>query len=165
MTDNPKNPEPVWDPQVELEHWKAEYEAIKENEGSQELELNRQAPSDESSDQDRRIQPRYSFNQGAEIFAHLGPRAFQIINISVSGCAFYSDTRFLPGTQLLLSALGLIALEVEVMDCELEEVDADMMEYRYKVRAKFLPNVNGYQVYVLAREMYLKQVSEQKNAQ
>jgi hypothetical protein len=31
------------------------------------------------------------------------------------------------------------------------------MEYRYRVRAKFGPRVNGYQVYVLAREMYLQQ--------
>jgi hypothetical protein len=34
------------------------------------------------------------------------------------------------------------------------------MEYRYRVRAKFGPRVNGYQVYVLAREMYLQQQDE-----
>jgi hypothetical protein len=40
----------------------------------------------------------------------------------------------------------------------MEEVDHGLMEYRYRVRAKFGPRVNGYQVYVLAREMYLQQV-------
>jgi hypothetical protein len=34
------------------------------------------------------------------------------------------------------------------------------MDYRYRVRAKFGPRVNGYQVYVLAREMYLQQTGE-----
>ena len=35
------------------------------------------------------------------------------------------------------------------------------MEYRYLVRAKFSERVNGYLVYVLSREMYLRQVQEQ----
>jgi hypothetical protein len=54
----------------------------------------------------------------------------------------------------------MIALDVEVLSCEMEEVDESMMEYRYRVRAKFGPRVNGYQVYVLAREMYLQQQDE-----
>jgi len=105
---------------------------------------------------ERRTEPRYNFADGARIFAHLGPKAFQIVNISIGGVAFYSDVAFEPGTNLLLSALGMIALDVEILDCEMEEVDSRMMEYRYKVRAKFGPRVNGYQVYVLAREMYLQ---------
>jgi hypothetical protein len=107
--------------------------------------------------QDRRAEPRYAFREGAQVFAHLGPKAFQIINISIGGVAFYSDIYFEGGTKLLLSALGMIALDVEILDCEMEEVDSGLMEYRYRVRAKFGPRVNGYQVYVLAREMYLKQ--------
>ena len=34
------------------------------------------------------------------------------------------------------------------------------MEYRYLVRAKFSARVNGYLVYVLSREIYLKQLQE-----
>jgi len=108
--------------------------------------------------QERRMDPRYTFKEGAEIYAHLGPRAFRILNISVGGVAFYSDVYFEPGTRILLSALGMIALDVEVLSCDMEEIDADLMEYQYRVRCSFGPRVNGYQVYVLAREMYLKQL-------
>ena len=110
--------------------------------------------------EDRRTEPRYAFNEGAQVFAHLGPKAFQIINIAIGGVAFHSDIYFEPGTKLLLSALGMIALDVEILSCEMEEVDEGLMEYRYQVRAKFGPRVNGYQVYVLAREMYLQQTGE-----
>jgi hypothetical protein len=110
--------------------------------------------------EERRIEPRYAFKEGAQVFAHLGPKAFQIINIAIGGVAFYSDIYFEPGTKLLLSALGMIALDVEILSCEMEEVDEGLMEYRYRVRAKFGPRVNGYQVYVLAREMYLQQTGE-----
>jgi hypothetical protein len=139
--------------------WKAEYEGLVEL-----LLANGPPPQHpEKADlmsQDRRAEPRYSFKEGAQVFAHLGPKAFQIINISIGGVAFYSDIYFEGGTKLLLSALGMIALDVEILSCEMEEVDEGLMEYRYRVRAKFGPRVNGYQVYVLAREMYLQQQGE-----
>ena len=37
------------------------------------------------------------------------------------------------------------------------------MEYKCRVRAKFGPHVNGYQVYVLAREMQM-QLSKDRSA-
>ena len=61
----------------------------------------------------------------------------------------------------MLSALGMVALDVDVVSCEMEETDSNFMEYRYLVRAKFSERVNGYLVYVLSREMYLRQVQEQ----
>jgi hypothetical protein len=54
----------------------------------------------------------------------------------------------------------MIALDVEILSCEMEEVNEGLMEYRYRVRSKFGPRVNGYQVYVLAREMYLQENNE-----
>ena len=87
----------------------------------------------------------------------MGPRAFPILNISIGGLAFHSDIYFEPGTKLLMSALGMIALDVEVLSGDREETDAALMECKYRVRAKFGPRVNGYQVYVLAREMYLQE--------
>ena len=140
--------------------WKAEYEALVQflrAQGAAPGQGNREA---KPMSEDRRSEPRYAFKEGAQVFAHLGPKAFQIVNISIGGVAFYSDIYFESGTKLLLSALGMIALDVEVLSCEMEEVDESMMEYRYLVRAKFGPRVNGYQVYVLAREMYLQQQDE-----
>ncbi|MDH4248170.1 MAG: PilZ domain-containing protein [Deltaproteobacteria bacterium] len=108
-------------------------------------------------EKDRREEPRYAFDDNSKIYAHLGPRAFRILNISVGGVAFFSDMYFAPGTKLLMSALGMIALDVEVLNCDIEETNSDLMEFKYRVRAKFGPRVNGYQVYVLAREMYLQE--------
>ncbi len=92
----------------------------------------------------------------SKIYANIGPQAFPILNISISGISFYSEVNFKTGTKLVMSAMGMIALEVEVVSSEIEETDSSLMEYKYRVRAKFGPHVNGYQVYVLAREMQMQ---------
>lgn len=161
--------ESAWDGDAEKEHWKSQYENIKS-----ELESltpdsdvlgelgNLEAAEAHGGDAERREEPRYHFknqeNRNVNIYAHIGPKAFEIVNISVGGLAFYSDTSFENGTNLLLSALGMVALDVDVVSCEMEETDSDFMEYRYLVRAKFSERVNGYLVYVLSREMYLRQL-------
>ena len=167
-SDSPKRTDPVtevWDPQREIERWRAQYLAVKakleqlaREAGRSETELEALGEAGGSLAQDdRRTEPRYNFATDSRIFAHMGPKAFKILNISVGGIAFFSDVAFEPGAKLLMSALGLIAMEVEVLSCEMEETDPDLMEYHYRVRARFSPMVNGYQVYVLAREMYLEQ--------
>lgn len=144
----------------ELQRWRQQYLEVRDYLDEVDLfmtETGDKSTAKPASGRDRRAEPRYPFRDQAQIFAHLGPKAFHIINISIGGVAFFSDVAFEPGTKLLLSALGMIALDVEILSCEMEEVDGGMMEYRYRVRAKFGPRVNGYQVYVLAREMYLQQ--------
>ncbi len=142
-------------------NWKAEYEQLVKFLQQTDLNVPGKDPHQAGvMSQERRGEPRYAFAEGAQVFAHLGPKAFQIINISIGGVAFYSDIYFEGGTKLLLSALGMIALDVEILSCEMEEVHEGLMEYRYRVRAKFGPRVNGYQVYVLAREMYLQETGE-----
>lgn len=164
----------VWDGEEERSHWKNQYEDIKselenltpDSDVLGELK-NLEAAKGLSDVDERRAEPRYHFkaeaSQGVNIFAHIGPKAFEIVNISVGGLAFYSDTGFKPGTSLLLSALGMVALDVDVVSCEMEETDSQFMEYRYLVRAKFSERVNGYLVYVLSREMYLRQLKEQSD--
>lgn len=150
-----KKSDEVYSHEAELERWKEEYLEIKKL-LPKNMDADR-ARVPESATSERRTEPRYAFEGESKIYAHLGPKAFPILNISIGGLAFYSDFYFDPGTKLLMSALGMIALDVEVLSCEMEEVDAVMMEYKYRVRAKFGPRVNGYQVYVLAREMYLQE--------
>ena len=166
-TKPPKGPEgKIWDPDEELERWKTEYEGIKNELDNPSRETlggpETGADSPLTTEGEKRVEPRYAFDQvaGASIFVHLGPKAFEILNFSVGGVAFFSDTYFPEGTNLLLSALGMIALDVDVLSCEIEETDSGLMEFKYRVRGKFGPRVNGYQVYVLAREMYLNQVKE-----
>lgn len=157
----------VWDEDEEMRQWRKEYEDLKvqltnlnpDEDVLGELEnLRRVAPP--PGLEDRRAEPRYSFDgrREAKIYAHIGPKAFQIVNISVGGVAFFSDVVFEPGTNILLSALGMVALDVDVLRCDLVETNPDFMEYQYLVRASFSPRVNGYLVYVLSREMYLRQL-------
>ena len=164
-----KAPGSVWDESEEKDRWKSQYENIKselesltpDSDVLGELD-NLEAQTAPEGIGNRRAEPRYQFkdqrDRGVNIFAHIGPRAFEIVNISVGGLAFYSDTSFDSGTNLLLSALGMVALDVDVVSCEMEETNSDFMEYRYLVRAKFSERVNGYLVYVLSREMYLRQL-------
>ena len=162
MSNQPLHSVPVhtYSHDEELERWKREYLEIKEL-ISQEMEaLSGQQQSHDGRSSvtfhERRSDPRYFFMADSKIYAHMGPRAFPILNISIGGLAFYSDIEFEPGTKLLMSALGMIALDVEVLSCDMEETDEKLMEYQYRVRARFSSHVNGYQVYVLAREMHLQ---------
>jgi hypothetical protein len=172
MINNPRREVPgrVYSHEEELERWRRDYLEIQQL-ISQEMNGPAQPDRPDRSEAnrseamrrqaERRSDPRYPFMPDSKIYAHMGPRAFPILNISIGGLAFHSDIFFETGTKLLMSALGMIALDVEVLSCDMEETDADLMECKYRVRAKFGPHVNGYQVYVLAREMHLQNVKGQ----
>lgn len=102
---------------------------------------------------ERRAHPRLTFPAGSRVHVHRGPTAHPVKNISVNGIAFYSEHRVPLGSRLRLSALGMLAVEVDVVGCEMELVHEAMMEYRYVVRGRFASNVNGYQIFILAREI------------
>jgi len=155
----------VYSHSAELEEWKREYLEIRQM-ISQELDhlTAGAATSSNSPGMERRAEPRYPFMAESKIYAHMGPRAFPILNISIGGLAFHSDIFFEPGTKVLMSALGMIALDVEILSCDMEETNEELMECKYRVRAKFGSHVNGYQVYVLAREMHLQNVKDGPSA-
>lgn len=161
----------VWNEEQERGRWKEEYDSLKSELQSinpdedvlGEMEALKAAQAPPGIDE-RRTEPRYRFDHDKDvnIYAHIGPQAFPILDISVSGLAFHSDTYFEPGTNVLMSALSMVALDVIVVECVLEETDSNFMEYKYLVRAKFSPRVNGYLVYVLSREMFVKQIQEKQ---
>lgn len=149
----------IFRPEEEIEQWRIEYLDVRPSREDESWGPGAQG-SPPSGFKEKRAEPRYSFmkdSKASTIYAHMGPRAFPILNISIGGIAFHSEVGFEKGTKLLMSALGMIALEVEVLECDMVEVDSDLMEFRYLVRAKFGPMVNGYQVYVLSREMHQQQ--------
>ncbi|HKI98316.1 MAG TPA: PilZ domain-containing protein [bacterium] len=171
MVNNPAQAVPgrVYSHEEELARWRREYLEIRrlikqELDGLAEPVEGRTAEQ-QAGGIERRAEPRYKFMPESKIYAHMGPRAFPILNISIGGLAFHSDMYFEPGTKLLMSALGMIALDVEVLSCDMEETDADLLECKYRVRAKFGSHVNGYQVYVLAREMHLQNVKEKQGGE
>ncbi len=158
-----KKPPKPFSLEDDIQHWKDEYLEIRELVAKEMEELNipqQEDPEGSISYAEKRLEPRYIFMEDSKIYGHMGPKAFPILNISIGGISFYSDIPFEIGTKLLMSALGMIALEVDVLNCEMEETDPDLMEFRYRVRARFGPHVNGYQVYVLAREMHLQNTQD-----
>ncbi len=105
-------------------------------------------------DAERRKHPRVTFPAGLHVFMHDKPKSYEIRDLSAGGVSFFSDHEIAPSTHIVLSAMGVLALEVEVVGCEMEAADEELMEYRYRVRAKFGESVDGYEAFVLAREIY-----------
>jgi len=130
--------------------WQKEYESLIHRMG---LPV---SPGPASGD-DRRRFPRVTFPDGATIFAHGTPQQYQIHDLSAGGLSFFSDHQIKPDTRLILSAKGLLAPEVDVVGCEIEEVDSNLMDYRYRVRCRFAEKVNGFQAFVLAQELLTQQ--------
>ena len=130
--------------------WQTDYENLIHEMGLAEV------PSPAMGD-DRRMHPRVAFPPGSAIYAHGSPREYRMRDLSAGGLSFFSDHSIRPGSRLLMSAKGLLALEVDVVGCEMEEVDPNLMDFRYRVRCKFAEKVNGFQAFVLARELFARQ--------
>lgn len=107
-----------------------------------------------SSWTERRQFPRVTFAAGATVFVHGDALEHEVHDFSAGGLSFFSHVRMAPGKPVLLSARGILSLQVIVVGCDLEEENADLMEYRYRVRAEFTPDVDGYQAFVLAHEIF-----------
>jgi hypothetical protein len=130
--------------------WRQEYENL-----IRRMEL-KVAPGP-ASGADRREYPRVVLPAGAAIYAHGNPQQYEIHDLSAGGLSFYCDRHINVGSRLILSAMGLLALEVDVAGCGMEEVNANLMDFRYRVRCKFADKVNGYQAFVLAQELFAGQ--------
>jgi hypothetical protein len=103
---------------------------------------------------ERRHYPRIQFPRGSTICVHGDAEEHEIHDLSAGGLSFFSHLRVAPGKAVTLSAKGILSLQVIVIGCELEEADADLMEYRYRVRAEFTPDVDGFQAFVLTCAIY-----------
>lgn len=136
----------------ELERWRADYRNVLQSIETQQERFGSQ-PQTLPAGAERRKDPRFAIPGEAKVFVHLKPRAFLLDNISVGGMAFYSDMPFEPGNTITLSAMGALAIDAEVVHCEMIEKQEAMLEYQYLVRTRFQPSVNGYQAFVLALEV------------
>ena len=149
-------PRKIWSLEEEIERWKGEYQLLRSKKVHDEWIANIhkfRGADDPPKGIERRREPRLYLPEKAQIFAQIGPRSMTIHDISVGGLSFFSEFFFEPGTHVLVSAMGNIALELEIVSCDMVETDSDFMEYQYKVHTKFGPLVNGYQVYMLAMEI------------
>ena len=86
--------------------------------------------------EERREHPRFKFDR-PELLIDVRLRV-SVINISRSGVTFYSNYRFEHGSRLTVNIGAVFSLESEVVTCEMQEYDADLLEIRYSIRAKFV---------------------------
>lgn len=150
----------------ELARWRADYVNVLQSIETDNERFGAQ-PRTLPAGAERRKDPRFAIPGEAKVYVHLKPRAFLLDNISIGGMAFYSDMPFEPGHTITLSAMGALAIDAEVVRCEMIETREDIMEYQYLVRARFQPSVNGYQAFVLALEVVentLREAQDKPNA-
>ena len=88
---------------------------------------------------DRRQYPRVSLPTGASIFAHGSPEEFKLHDLSAGGVCFFSDHHIEPKARLILSAMGLLALEVDVVGCEVEVAAANVWDITHPLTFSFFP--------------------------
>lgn len=59
-------------------------------------------------------------------------------NISLSGVSFFCKNLFQPGQNFDFKVGSIFSIQAEVIQCEMVETDAEMMEVQYLVLCKFI---------------------------
>jgi hypothetical protein len=103
------------------------------------------------SSSEKRRHPRFRLRSGTIFIKEDHP--FEVINLSRSGLAFYGVREFKEDERISISLHQLMAIEAVVVGCDMEETDSNLMEYRYRVRCRFLNDDYGLQFLVMALEM------------
>lgn len=92
-------------------------------------------PAPDAPPAERRRHRRYAVT-GATVLARTQGEHYPLLNVSAGGLAFRSERAFAVGQHLTLALLDYVAVDAEVVGCEMIEVDADLMEYAYRVRCR-----------------------------
>ena len=104
---------------------------------------------------DRRKLPRLVLEPGKNVWLIADTSPIPVLNISAGGIAFFSERNYHPGDTVNLSVARTLAIEAVVLSCEMVPTDSIFMEYQYRVRAKYASGVNGFKMFVLARDIYV----------
>ena len=128
---------------MEHRNWQQEYERI--------LEEAKRAGRIQvlPSRSEKRRHPRFRLKAGKVLVTEQIPH--DVVDLSVSGLAFYSDRPFTAGQSILMSLHQVVAIQAEVMGCDaLSGPDAPAP---YKVRCQFQDADYGLRFLVVAMEM------------
>jgi len=85
---------------------------------------------------ERRAHPRFKLD-GTELAIDVR-LVVGAIEISLSGVSFFASHPFTPGQQFAMSIGEVFDITCEVVACQLEQTDADLLETRYRVRGRFV---------------------------
>ena len=100
---------------------------------------------------ENRNDPRFLVDQG-NLTIRVEP-TFGIVDLSATGMAFLSDISFTPGAVITLYLEDAMGIQARIVGCFMIEVDADMLETRYRVQCRFENPEHGMRVLLLMSEI------------
>jgi len=86
--------------------------------------------------------------------------AVSTINVSVDGLSFYSLHAFQIGQTFTIQLGQVFSLQAEVLACEVEEIDEELLEMRYRVHCRYSEMEGGMELLVLLKEMGQQEVKD-----
>ena len=104
-----------------------------------------------SSDRDRREKPRFKVDStDLAISITLGVTT---IDVSLDGLSFYSTHAFQIGQNFTIQVGRVFSVQAEVVACDVEEIDPELLEMRYRVHCRYLETEVGMELLVLLKEI------------
>ncbi|MDH4248450.1 MAG: PilZ domain-containing protein [Deltaproteobacteria bacterium] len=79
--------------------------------------------------------------------------AVSTINVSADGISFYSLHAFQIGQVFNIHLGKVFSLQAEVVACEVEEIDPELLEMRYRVHCRYTEPEGGVELLVLLKDM------------
>lgn len=99
---------------------------------------------------ERRDDPRFKLSEN--LFSSAEPIQRDIIDMSKTGYAFYSERNYEIGEDVPLSMREAFEAHAKVVGCEMVEVDSGFLEYKYRVRCQFTSPEHGMIILLLLFE-------------
>jgi hypothetical protein len=130
---------------MNVEHWHQEYHRfLEESLRSRQIE-----PRPEG--EEHRVHPR--FRLLSDIIWTSGAFQFSIVDLSISGISFDSNTAFEPGRMLHVRLSDLISISAEVISTAPLETTPMYLDKRLRVRCRFESDLDGMRFLVLVKDM------------
>ena len=101
-------------------------------------------------EKERRRHPRFKMPGGQVRITDSLQR--DIIDMSMSGVAFYSERKYEVGEVVPLSLKEAFAVQAEVLGCEMVQTDPSFLEFAYRVRCQFINLNHGLNFLMLVLE-------------
>ena len=125
--------------------WEKEYERLL----AESRKHGQVAEADKS--EGHRSQPRFHLKD-SHVWIRV-PTRFDLLEISIAGISFNSNTPFQVGENLLLTLDKAFSIEAKVVECLLTESDSGLMELRYRIGCAFIDQNHGMQMLVMLKDL------------
>jgi len=100
--------------------------------------------------EERRDNPRFKLS--VDLFRSTESVQRDIIDMSKTGYAFYTERKYEIGEEVPLSMREAFEAHATVVGCEMVEVDSGFLEFKYRVRCQFTSPEHGMIILLLLFE-------------